>query len=276
MDMSLQYDGRVLFVHVCLSRPPDVAGGLFEAISKACRGPELHASVCWLERFDREDAKHVGYEVKKIADASTHDDVFVFHVCVNTDEGTEVIAGRVNGEPGVLPASIVVEAFTGDEAREAWITIEQMAAKAPVSATLKPELKPDLKILRMLTCGTHGRRKWNGHVMCSNCGRVFQTANANKPRFAPFECKCGAQLMPDEEDRVGDALGMFNKEGTTAISTDGTKADLQLLPYEQGNSAARAICDHCFRKIDKRFNGKVPNYEAAIQKKRAEAGPVKN
>lgn len=269
-DFTLKYDGRVLFIHVCVSRDANAAGAIMEAVVAECRGPDRHASVCWAERFDREEAKDVGSEVKRIADAATYDDVFMFHVCINTDQDLEQVTARVNvvaRGPDLEAASIVVEEYTGDAARQIWTMIEELAKEAgtmPPAPDHAPT--PELKMLRILTCGTHGNRKWNGHVLCSSCGRVWQTSHPNKPRFAPFECKCGAQLLPDKEDRVGDTLGLFNKDGSTAVSTK-NDISIQLRPYEEGDASARAICDHCFRKIDKKFGGKVPNYEAAMKKK---------
>lgn len=274
-DFTLQYDGRVLFIHVCVGREPKVAATLLEDVVAACRGPDHHATACWTERFDREEAADVGTEVKRIADASTSDEIFMFHICINTDQDTDQVAAKVRAValgPKLEAASVLAEEYTGEAGRQIWTMLQDLTkGHAPTEAPPEPELK----MLRILTCGTHGNRKWVGHVMCSNCGRIWQTQNAKKPRFAPFECKCGAQLRPDEEDRVGDALGLFNKDGSTAVSTK-HDVSIQLRPYKDGDFSARAICDHCFRKIDKRFGGKVPNYETAMKAKLDETKVVKN
>ena len=52
-----------------------------------------------------------------------------------------------------------------------------------------------------LKCRSHGRKRWRGDVICSVCGRVFQTSDERAPRYATELCPCGHRLMP----KAGDA-----------------------------------------------------------------------
>jgi hypothetical protein len=54
----------------------------------------------------------------------------------------------------------------------------------------------------ILRCESHGNRRWEGHILCEACGRVYQTKDAAKPYFAPEVCACGAIVM-QRADRSG-------------------------------------------------------------------------
>jgi hypothetical protein len=53
-----------------------------------------------------------------------------------------------------------------------------------------------VKLLRHITCRTHGRQRWNGEIACNRCERVFATNNATLSTHAPDVCPCGVRLMP--------------------------------------------------------------------------------
>ncbi len=56
------------------------------------------------------------------------------------------------------------------------------------------------RFVRYIFCAEHGNAEWQGHVVCAQdvggCGRVFQTKDSAAPCFAPYNCPCGAPLMP--------------------------------------------------------------------------------
>ena len=53
-----------------------------------------------------------------------------------------------------------------------------------------------------IACSLHGNQEWAAWrktIVCGGvegCGRVYQTANANGPRFARALCACGVRLLP--------------------------------------------------------------------------------
>ncbi len=49
---------------------------------------------------------------------------------------------------------------------------------------------------RLMTCDTHGRRKWLGHLVCAGCGRLYTTHDPSLSTYAPVMCACGLRLMP--------------------------------------------------------------------------------
>jgi hypothetical protein len=85
---------------------------------------------------------------------------------------------------------------------------------------------------RKLLCATHGSHPWRGDVVCAldvgGCGRVYQTRDDSLPLFAPYDCVCGAALMPTPPRRA-DGSG-------PRVRTKGRK------------HTARAICDACFEE----------------------------
>jgi len=50
-----------------------------------------------------------------------------------------------------------------------------------------------------IECDDHERVEWEGHIVCANCERVYQTKDDELPRFAPMICACGQKLMPDRD-----------------------------------------------------------------------------
>lgn len=50
------------------------------------------------------------------------------------------------------------------------------------------------------SCSTHGYLTWNGHLICGNCRRVYQTTNPSAERFAPDVCVCSANLRPQPRE----------------------------------------------------------------------------
>jgi hypothetical protein len=81
--------------------------------------------------------------------------------------------------------------------------------------------------IRFLRCDTHGAEPWQGDVTCApdagGCGAVYQTRDDKLPHFAPYDCPCGAPLMPHKPDGGG-----------------------QLGPGKRSNFTARSICSKCF------------------------------
>ncbi len=120
------------------------------------------------------------------------------------------------------------------------------------------------KILRLLTCHTHGNRRWKGHVMCDGCGRVFQTQSPALPRPAPRVCPCGKQLMPDGPK--GDKLGMVAQDQQGGVvnafipAGGGLVEGPQMPTYDQQTFTARPICDLCYRICHTQHKGRVPNW----------------
>ncbi len=51
-----------------------------------------------------------------------------------------------------------------------------------------------------LHCKEHGKVLWREHVICINCGRLYQLEDDKAELFAPEDCVCGCRLMPDEKD----------------------------------------------------------------------------
>jgi hypothetical protein len=49
---------------------------------------------------------------------------------------------------------------------------------------------------RLVDCRSHGRKRWQGHIVCEACGRKFSTHDPALPTHAPEVCGCGARLMP--------------------------------------------------------------------------------
>lgn len=115
-------------------------------------------------------------------------------------------------------------------------------------------------MLRMIRCETHGIRRWKGHVICDGCGRVFQTDEDDKPRFAPRGCPCGAELMPPASEQVGDKLGL-TIAGTGTIYSDGHRVD-SFRTRDSSDWLARPICYLCYRMIVKKWKGTLPDWEA--------------
>jgi hypothetical protein len=54
-----------------------------------------------------------------------------------------------------------------------------------------------------IQCKEHKWVDWEGHVVCSDCLRVYQTKDESKPLFAPMVCVCGSKLMPDRNPGDG-------------------------------------------------------------------------
>ncbi len=63
------------------------------------------------------------------------------------------------------------------------------------------------KKIVMIRCDSHGDVPWQGHVVCDNCERVYQTSDQGAPNYAPLDCVCGEQLMPTpgEDEGTGSA-----------------------------------------------------------------------
>lgn len=125
-----------------------------------------------------------------------------------------------------------------------------VTAKPP--AEQRPGPGADVTLKRFLQCGAHGSRRWQGHVMCDACGRIYQTADARKPRAAPEVCRCGQRLMPPEAERVGDVLGL--QTGGIAIDAEGRRYQTP----EAQDWTARPICYLCYRHFVKHQGGRVP------------------
>jgi DNA-directed RNA polymerase subunit RPC12/RpoP len=71
----------------------------------------------------------------------------------------------------------------------------------------------------ILDCGEHGKRPWQGHVVCAQCGAMYQTSDAEGAYYAPILCEgCGVRLMP------------FGR------------------PHNRKEFSARSICAECFAK----------------------------
>lgn len=110
------------------------------------------------------------------------------------------------------------------------------------------------RVIRLLKCASHGDRKWQGHVMCEACGKIYQTSDPKKPRFAPPTCPCGQLLMPPDRG-IGDAMGMH---GATVIKTREDLPNVQISGYDGVDFTARPICYLCYRHVDKKMGGRVP------------------
>jgi hypothetical protein len=78
------------------------------------------------------------------------------------------------------------------------------------------------KLLKPLSCKTHGPHPWDATVVCDTCDRVWRLHNVGQkhaeqaPPTGPF-CTCGAPLV-------------------RSAATPGREA------------AARAICEECFQE----------------------------
>jgi len=134
----------------------------------------------------------------------------------------------------------------------------------------------DEPFVRMLSCEIHGSRRWKLHIMCVECGRVFQCADPRKARFAAATCPCGARLAPpgDPKERVGDWLGKRGVEaliigdiespaasaGLDAIAAVDGVRDRMNACHDTSDWSARPICYVCFRRIARDMNGRIPNY----------------
>jgi hypothetical protein len=94
--------------------------------------------------------------------------------------------------------------------------------------------------------------------MCDTCGRIYQTSSDRRPRFAPMTCACGVRLM--QREPVGDALGLHSSLIPVAIPIDDEAVELPLSDYEDTDFTARPICYLCFRAVDKRHAGRIPNW----------------
>lgn len=110
----------------------------------------------------------------------------------------------------------------------------------------------DVTMKRMLHCERHGLRRWQGHVMCAACGRIFQTADLQKPGLAPEICLCGQRLLPPVAERVRGILGL--KTGVVVIDKEGR----QYQRPEAQDWTARSICYLCYRYFAKHYGGRVP------------------
>ena len=118
-------------------------------------------------------------------------------------------------------------------------------------------------IARYLQCPRHGDRKWQGHVMCDACGRVWQTEDERAPRFAPETCPCGVALMPPPTEKVGeDSLG-FAAGGILVDLEDGNILKAKI----DARWSARPICYCCFRFTVKKNNGRVQGWGGEEWKK---------
>jgi hypothetical protein len=115
-------------------------------------------------------------------------------------------------------------------------------------------------MLRLLTCATHGDRRWQGHVVCDGCGRVYQTASAGQPRHAPATCPCGAALMPSEREQVGDPLGLTIGGAGLVVDNETGEVVESFSTYDSRDWTARPICYLCYRVITKKFGGTIPRY----------------
>lgn len=58
---------------------------------------------------------------------------------------------------------------------------------------------------RQVTCDTHGRRKWLGHLVCAVCGHLYTTHDPSLSTHAPKVCACGRRLVPGR-DEIGREL----------------------------------------------------------------------
>lgn len=63
---------------------------------------------------------------------------------------------------------------------------------------------------KILSCAEHGKKPWMGHVVCAECGAMYQTQQPGEPFYAPPMCEgCGVRLMPvsrsDDVPHVGPA-----------------------------------------------------------------------
>ena len=78
-----------------------------------------------------------------------------------------------------------------------------------------------------ITCGSHGKRRWRGDVVCSACGRILDIKAHDRGAgiTQTVMCKCGAVL----------------------VSNDPTVA-----------FTGRVICNYCARQYRKQHGGIVP------------------
>lgn len=131
-------------------------------------------------------------------------------------------------------------------------------------------------IVRVIGCEIHGSRRWKMHIICDECGRVFQTSDPTKPLFPPAVCKCGARLAPpgEPEKRIGDWLDRVGVALVTDADIDNPDS-LQAFTaaaavprvrehmdssFDHSEWSARPICYVCFRKIARNMDGRIPNY----------------
>lgn len=52
-----------------------------------------------------------------------------------------------------------------------------------------------------IDCLKHGDAKWNGEVVCGECGAVYQTSDLEQPQFWPTFCRCGVRLRPGDDPK---------------------------------------------------------------------------
>lgn len=118
---------------------------------------------------------------------------------------------------------------------------------------------------RYIACHTHGRTKWQGHLVCDDCGRVYQTKDKAKPYYAsvtyplssiraPGTCICGARLMPPPEIAIGD--DPFGKSGHGLFFG---KDGIEPMTSPPSGWSGRPICWMCYRKCAK-TGYRVPNW----------------
>lgn len=86
-----------------------------------------------------------------------------------------------------------------------------------------------------IKCRDHQWVDWEGHVVCSECNRVYQTKDDELPHFAPMVCACGVKLMPGKdngkEPRPSGTLGRTQRASEA-------KRDQKF--------SARSCCPECF------------------------------
>jgi hypothetical protein len=120
---------------------------------------------------------------------------------------------------------------------------------------------------RVLTCQRHGLTKWQGHVMCNECGRVFQSRNSQQPRFAPERCPCDAVLMPPADVAIGDDRLGVSSDGVIVQQQPGF--EVTPTPHSQSDWTARPICYLCYRLILKNFDGMIPLERMRAERQRS-------
>lgn len=118
------------------------------------------------------------------------------------------------------------------------------------------------EMIRYMVCETHGNTKWQGHIMCDDCGRVFQTKQSKAPLFAPQVCPCGQKLLPPQDVAIGDDILGTYTDGIL-VAADGARKTT----HADADWRARAICWLCFRRYARKHNGRVPQW--ADSKRRA-------
>jgi hypothetical protein len=72
------------------------------------------------------------------------------------------------------------------------------ARREVTSAAARPPrpASPPTAAKNVLRCRRHGEHPWQGTIVCTACGRVFQVLHASAAHFAPDACPCGVQLLP--------------------------------------------------------------------------------